>query len=256
VQIDGFTFVAQIINFVILLVLLRLTLYKPILNVMNQREEYLKTQLRDAETQREQTSKEARALRAEQQQLDDQREDLIAQAKTDADEQRRDLEEQARQHVSEVRARWLEDVKREQREFFQELQRNTASEVVSIARQTLSSLAGIELERQIIARFVEQLNAMSDEDRQALQHDPQDQATPLVIRSVFALKETDQARIEQALDTDVPIQFEQADHLICGIELKTPRYEISWSVDAYLDTLNAQITEAFSEISHDTQTEH
>ena len=48
-SIDLFTFIVQIINFLLLLFLLSKFLYKPIINTINERKKYIKTSIEDAE---------------------------------------------------------------------------------------------------------------------------------------------------------------------------------------------------------------
>ncbi len=49
-KIDWFTLIAQVINFLILVWLLRRFLYKPILKAVDEREKKIASQLKDAET--------------------------------------------------------------------------------------------------------------------------------------------------------------------------------------------------------------
>lgn len=250
-EIDGFTFVAQIINFVILLVLLRLTLYKPIIRVMNEREERIKARLRDAEHTQKQAEADAQALRAERRELDEHRSELMAQARRDADAHRRELEGQAREQVEAARAAWLEEIDREKQTFFQELQQRAASEVLAIARQTLTDLASAELEHHIVNRFVEQLDTMSNDEREALRQDLRAVKEPVVLRSAFEIDPGALTRVREALGDGLDMRVEQTPELICGVTLKTPRYEIAWSVDSYLKALEAQVGEAFSDTTRE-----
>ena len=79
-EIEWFTFAAQIINFVILVALLKRFLYGPVLRMMDQREQRIAERMNDAERTRREADEEAEQLRRQQQQLEHQRETLLVQA--------------------------------------------------------------------------------------------------------------------------------------------------------------------------------
>lgn len=60
-QIDYFTFAAQIINFLVLVFLLRHFLYRPVIRSMKEREQKISDQLKDAEEKRIQADQLAEA---------------------------------------------------------------------------------------------------------------------------------------------------------------------------------------------------
>ena len=57
-KINWFTVIAQVINFLILVWLLKKFLYKPILNAVNDREKKISDELKDAASQKEAAQKE------------------------------------------------------------------------------------------------------------------------------------------------------------------------------------------------------
>ncbi|MEZ4640979.1 MAG: hypothetical protein R2856_39490 [Caldilineaceae bacterium] len=63
--IDWFTVIAQIINFVVLLLLLRRFLYGPIIRAMDEREHHIAEELAAAECKQQQAEQEARHYRQE-----------------------------------------------------------------------------------------------------------------------------------------------------------------------------------------------
>lgn len=79
-MIDWFTVVAQIINFLILVALLKYFLYGRIVAAMTQRQEEISARWEEARQQREAAAKELEAARDRNRQLDQQREALLANA--------------------------------------------------------------------------------------------------------------------------------------------------------------------------------
>jgi F-type H+-transporting ATPase subunit b len=61
--IDWFTVIAQIINFLILVYLLKRFLYKPILNAIDEREKRIASQLEDAAKQKAEAIRKKKSIR-------------------------------------------------------------------------------------------------------------------------------------------------------------------------------------------------
>ena len=81
---DWFTLVAQLVNFLILAWLLKRFLYKPILNTIDQREKHIAAQISDAESRKTEALKELENLRVQNEQLEQQRQELMNKAIADA----------------------------------------------------------------------------------------------------------------------------------------------------------------------------
>ncbi len=79
-QIDYFTIVAQIINFLVLVFLLRHFLYRPVIKAMDEREQKMVSRLKDAEQKREEAEAEAESFRQMKQELEDKRQEMLTKA--------------------------------------------------------------------------------------------------------------------------------------------------------------------------------
>ena len=89
------TYVFQIINFIIFLVILHFLLYKPVRRIVRERKEEMEAELRDAEKKRAEAEKmraETEKLAAE---LEEKRDGIIKDARERAEEQRKELLKQA-----------------------------------------------------------------------------------------------------------------------------------------------------------------
>ena len=102
-SIDWFTFFAQIINFLILVVLLRWFLYEPIVHAMQQREERIADQLDRAKQERSEAETLAERYRSDQRKLDEQREKLLKEARKEAQQQREQWNKESRRSQPETR---------------------------------------------------------------------------------------------------------------------------------------------------------
>jgi len=193
--IDWFTVVAQIVNFLILVALLRYFLYDRILAAMDRREQKIAERWSGAERRARQANEEAESLRRQQRELDAKRESVLNDVKQDAARRRDDLIGQARREVDELRTRWIDSVKREQQTFLDELRKRTAEGACAIARQALITLADAELERQIVHAFLTKLASLDDHQRDQLRNTIQDSDHRTTIRSAFDLPDDLRERI-------------------------------------------------------------
>jgi F-type H+-transporting ATPase subunit b len=113
----------------------------------------------------------------------------------------------------------------------------------------LQDLADAELEAQIMSRFIEQLKLMSEEEQQTLQDEVHASGEPVIVRSAFEVASPMRQHIQEALGKDFAVEYKLTPELICGIELKTPRYEIAWSVRSYMDALENNLAQVFDEVT-------
>ncbi|MFW6083626.1 MAG: F0F1 ATP synthase subunit B, partial [Gemmatimonadota bacterium] len=98
-QIDWFTFVAQVLNFLILVLLLRRFLYRPVLRVIEEREEGIRSRVREAEEDREGARRAAAAAREREAEIESERKERLRAVETDVAAIRRELLEEAREEA-------------------------------------------------------------------------------------------------------------------------------------------------------------
>lgn len=249
--IDWFTVAAQIVNFLILVALLKYFLYGRIIKVMDEREQKIASRLEAADQQKLEAEEEAVWYRQKQQELEAKRAELLAQAKEDATAQRQELFNQARDDVEKLQVRWHEALQHEKTAFLHDLRQRVGQQVYATARRALRDLAHTDLEQQIIAAFLEQLQTLEEDVWEAMFASHQESPQPLVIHSAFDLPQETRQRLHNVLREHlgdaVEIRFETAPEVMCGIELQTNGQKIAWSLEHYLGALEESLAAAFEE---------
>ncbi|MFO7320258.1 MAG: F0F1 ATP synthase subunit delta [Chloroflexota bacterium] len=245
-QIDWFTFVVQIINFIILLVLLRLFLYKPVIRVMDERERLISQRLHAAEEARQTAENEANAVREEKQRLQREREALQAQARQEVEKERKAALERVRREAEEMRLRWQRTVAQEKENFLRDLRRRTSALVFTVVRQTLAEMADAELEDRMVRRFIEHLRQLDDDERHAMIAELQ-RAHNAVVTSAFPLPDDAQQRLNQTIAEtllpEVNVTFMTDPELVAGIELRAHGRVLQWSLGSYLAEVEQTVAE-------------
>lgn len=249
--IDWFTVLAQIVNFLILVGLLKYFLYGRILSAIEERERKISTQVQEAEARSKDAEQEAASYRQKSQELEKRKEELLNQAKHEADVQRAADLQRIREEVNTIRRRWHETIAQEKTAFLQHVRRCTVAQVYEIARRALQDLANEELERHFVKIFLERVEQWSSENWDALRESIGDSQNPIVVQSAFALPQATQQQITQVfwerLRRNIPMTFETVPDLVCGIEVRTIGHTMAWRLESYLQSLEEHLSRVMDE---------
>ncbi len=244
--VDWFTTTAQIVNFLILVWLLKRFLYKPILRAMDERERRMATALEDAETEKKNAENERLSFEKKSKELAQEKERVLKNAAQEAEEERKRMISVAREEVAGLGARWRDAIDHEKQAFLDELSGRIRNEVFAISRQVFSDLAGANLETYIAERFIERLKLLEPSEKERLPASLGN-SSRAVITSAFELSESSRRHIEEALKQNLgfapEIQFLTAPELIAGIELSTNGRKIGWNIQEYLSSLEKKLEE-------------
>ena len=244
--IDWFTVIAQVVNFLILVFLLKRFLYKPILNAIDEREKRIATELEEAAKQQSEAQGEHQKYQQLHDDLTQKKEALLATAQKDAEAERQRLTEAARKESDELRTRLQESLQTEQSNLSKDLKGRAQREVFDIARKVLTDLAGTSLEAQITGVFIEKIAAMDKEEKAQLLAALKPTGQPITVSSAFELAADQQAKIKSAvaklLGEETELQFRTAPDEVGGIELSANSFKIAWTIAEYLGALEKRIT--------------
>lgn len=256
---DAFTFVAQIINFIILVLLLRHFLYKRIVKVMDEREQNIKNRIEEAEQKKEEAEEEKKNYSQKKQELDEKKEDMISRAQKEAEEKKKGLVEKARQDVEQTRKRWRESLNRQKKMFLDDLQRRTGEEVFAVARKVLRDLADEDLEKHIAETFLRRIRNLKDEEKERLKESLKEADQKAVILSRFKMPESFRRKAEktvkEVLGKNTRLSFKSAEDLIGGVELEAGDRKTAWGIDIYLGELEEKMSEIFEQKFSEEKTE-
>ena len=237
--IDWFTVVAQIVNFLVLVALLKHFLWGRLTRAIDEREARVAGELAKAEEKNKEAERQAEHLRLRSLEQDRTRDELLLQARKDAQEQRAKLVEEARNSVHEMERRWHEDLDRERRAFFAELRARTTTEVLAIIRRAVADLSSSDLQQATVQVFLYKLNSLDNAEVNKLGTKKQ------VVRSAMDLpletRREVQAILQARLGACPELIFERDPTMSWGIELRGNGQKIGWTPDSYLDSLEENL---------------
>jgi F-type H+-transporting ATPase subunit b len=244
-KINWFTVIAQAINFVVLVWLLKRFLYKPILKAIDEREKKIASQLKEAEDKKSVAEKEQDDFRKKNEDFDRLKKGLMDKAVADSNAERDKLTEGVKKDAVILRAGLEKSIQDQQESQNDEIAQKTAQAVFSITRKALTEIASASLEEQTVNTFIRRLDAAKDEEKKQFTDAFRSNANTILIRSAFDLPPKQQEDLSNAVDKVLGdksrLQFATTPELISGIELTTNGYKLAWSFSEYLHSLEQSI---------------
>ncbi|WP_020680878.1 F0F1 ATP synthase subunit delta [Marinobacterium rhizophilum] len=245
--INWFTVGAQLLNFLILVWLMKRFLYRPILDAIDAREKRIAAELAGAAAKQAEAEQARDELRRKDESFDQQRATLLSQAVDAAQEERQRLLEEARKAADSLSVKRREALSQEQQHLSDELARRTRDEVFAIVRKALADLAGIGLEARMSEVFVQRLRDLDSATRDHLVSSLTPGSDPVLVRSAFDLPPPQRSAIQAALEdlfaAEIQVRFETAPQLINGIELSVNGRKLGWSITDYLAAMEKSVGE-------------
>lgn len=243
---DLTTLLFQLANFALLVVLLRLFLYRPVLEVMDQRAEATAAPLREARRLVEEAEQEREALRLERAAYERDSTERLAALEREMERRRQQRLDELEREVQAKRSAAMESIDRAVERATERLTASLANLVVAEVRHSLSELAGADLDEAVWARFEQRLRDLSDEERAALAAGAR--ATGVRVITPRPLPDKLEERVRQSLTSllgaEHPLPAERVtfavdDELILGIALEAGGLRIDGTASARLEALEA-----------------
>jgi F-type H+-transporting ATPase subunit b len=243
VLIDWFTVGAQIVNFIILIYLLKRFLYKPILRAMDERERKIARRLQEAEEKRRKAEADAGELERQRLELEENREKMQAEAKKEIEQWREEAMEKARQEVEKTRTSWHENLEREKDDFIRSMKNVLSRQVFRAAAKALQDLADARLEAKLVDRFREKFAEAAKGD------DGKRMGDRLQVRSGFALNKEQQQAVSDAANeflAGAEVEFDVEPEMGYGILITGNSRKFEWSLGRYMEEMEKDILGAMS----------
>jgi F-type H+-transporting ATPase subunit b len=250
-KIDWFTVIAQIINFLILVWLLKRFLYKPILNAVDAREKKISDQLLDAENKVADAKKKEEAFSKKNEDFDNQKKELMDKAVAETEVKKTKLLEEATTAAKTFRTNMEKASKEKQENEVREIAQKTQQEVFTMTRKALTDIASVGLEEQAVDTFIKRMKDLKKEEMKQFNEAFKSNTNVIMVRSAFELPVKQQHHVSSAVDEilgeKAKLQFKKDPGIISGIELSTNGYKLAWSFSEYINALEKSISETKKE---------
>jgi len=254
--IDWYTIIFQIINFMVLVFLLRLFLYKPIIKAMDERENTIIEREKEAGRRESEAEERVNNFNQKSEELENRKTEILEKAQAEAEEKKQQLLNEARQEVDQTRQRWADSFEKEKESFIIELKRRIGQQAGTLARQCLKDLADSKLEEIAGKHFLQKVEKLPTEESKRLSAALDKGDAKIVVKSAFELNDNYGDLLQQALKKTLPAQSKQLTFtyrkepdLICGLELETGGYLLSWNVESYIGKVEEEILKEFEQLA-------
>jgi F-type H+-transporting ATPase subunit b len=248
VLIDPFTVGVQIVNFLILVWILRRVLYGPITRAMAAREARIREELDKASRLRAEADAEGQRYRELTAAFESERTSRLADARGELETWRQEHMQAARQEVEGLRQRWQQALDQEKDAFNADLRQRAGREVLAVARRALHDLADSGLEARVIDGFLARLARLGPDDRAQLVAAAR-RDDGVSVRTAYPLEPPDEARLREgiaaALGEEITLRFDRSPDLVSGVELRAGGIKVTWALGDYLESLEEAMAGTF-----------
>ena len=236
--IDWFTVLAQIVNFLILIFLLKRFLYGPVTKAMEKRRKKIATAIEAADNAEKKAKQHSEDLAREKQNFLDAKEQKLTEVRKEIRKKQDKSLKKARLEVENLRQTWMDQFSEDKAAFLHKLKAEITSQVMSIGEKVLRDLANEKLERQIITVFLKKISKDDFFQSQTI-------SGKLLIQSGFKLDNEQSEFIRKQLSEYFQgaqtIQFQVIDEIGIGIRIKAGDRKVEWNLANYLDGLEKEI---------------
>ena len=247
--IDWFTVGAQVLNFVVLVWLLKRFLYKPVLKAIDAREKRITAESSAADAKAAQAQTTGEELARKIQVFDAERSALLAKAREEAQDDRARLLKVAQKDIDNLQLQRAAAMQNEKTSLEGAIKHLAAAEVYAVARKALADLASSSLEERMIETFTRRLKAMEPEAAAAFRVALADAPEGGIVRTGFDLPAQARTTLQNALNETfsaaIKIQFITDTSIICGVEATVKGQRVAWSIADYLSSLAQQVDALF-----------
>ncbi len=243
--IDWFTVGAQIVNFLLLVWLLKRYLYRPILAAIDAREKELATRREAAAGEQTRATKEHEEWQSRHQLLESQQAGLLETARQAAAAERENLLKQAEAEAEQLRSVRLAAVTEQVAAYQEDLIDLTRREIAAAVRKIIRDLACSELEQAAMQVFLRRLH--DDPTPAAADAGPGGSTSLMRLRTAVALPEPERLAVEKQIQahfkTSAALVCETAADLGLGMELTFRNRKVAWTLDEYMTSFKAHLSE-------------
>ncbi len=222
-ELNWSTFILEIINFLVLVWILKHFLYRPVLDVIARRRAGIEKTLQDAEAHHEEAEKlrqqyEGRLGEWEQERQQARSkltEDIEAERTTKLSQLQTELElQQEKARVAEARR---------QSDSMRKMEETALEQGARFATRLLQHAAGPDTEARLIEMLLDDIKQLPDERMTALRNNVEQLPESIIVTTAYPLSGQQRQSIEQAVNkitrSDIPIEFQQNKNLLAGVRI-------------------------------------
>ena len=240
VLIDPFTVFVQVLNFIILILILKRFLFGPITRAIAAREQKIATALHEARENDAHARKKLEEIQARTIELTAGEAELLRKARERADTLEKNLIHEAKATARTKQEQLSHALDKEKIQRLNDLQRELAGHVYKATDQALRDLAGPSLQTRIVECFLDKLDhEINGEEKEFIAAFRPDSSLTVTTADTLnnQAKERLTTLLAQKFSFQGTIDFEMDQELVAGMVISGNGRKIAWTIEKYLKDL-------------------
>jgi len=221
VELNWSTFILEIINFLVLVWILQRFLYKPVLDMITRRRGQIEQSLQEAKNDRREAERLQHLYEGRLSDWEQEKQAARKSLERDLDEERTRRLDELKFELNQERQKAQVVAQREQEEQTRRLEQRAIALAAGFGSRLLTRIAGPELERQLVAAALHDLQTLPDDQREKLRQGWRAESGPLTVTTAYALDERLRSALEntigQLVGRPVSYNYQQDRALIAGL---------------------------------------
>ncbi|MBV1757337.1 MAG: hypothetical protein KMY55_05770 [Dethiosulfatibacter sp.] len=234
-NINWFEIIVQIINFFILLFILQKLFYKPVIKVMEERQQGIRDIRDEADLKKKEADELIQEYRSNLKTFEENKAEEMNKAIKEADEKKEKIIESYMKEADAKRESYINEVKEEKEYFLHELRSTLGKSSIIIASKILKTISEEDLTEKIFEVFIKKIESL---EKEKLEEEIKLDGEKIILISSVALSEEQKNRFKNAisekLDFSIEIDYEIDEHLIMGFELNLESLTVHTNIENYL----------------------
>jgi F-type H+-transporting ATPase subunit b len=247
VELNWTTFVLEVINFLVLVWILKHFLYKPVLDVIARRRAGIEKTLADAKTHHEEAEKLQQQYEGRLADWEQERQQARNKLAEEIEAERANKLTKLQAELEQQREKTRVAEARRQADAMRNIEETALEQGARFATRLLEQAAGPETETRLIELAIDELKHLPDDRVAALRNSFAQTEEVIMVVTAYPLADQQRQSLEQVLikiaSPDIPLRFEENSELVAGIRITIG----AWILGANLQDELA----GFRELAHD-----
>jgi len=244
-NINWFTIFAQIFNFLLLLFILKVLLYKPIFRFMKERRESINNKIKDAEDKIKDGEKKQEEYNQKIELFEKEKKKRTEKFLSDLNKQKESTLEKMKMEISQEREKVKKQLSANNKKIIEDVNRILSQKFIQFAEKIFGSLADKELEEKMVNLFIDKLKTLTKKTIFEFNRAVAKNDGIINVATAFDLSKKNAKVLKNAVGK-VKIKFKKMKFdtnpdLIIGVEMKAGNSYVVWNAKDILGDLETDL---------------
>lgn len=233
-EINWSTFVFEIINFIVLVWILKRFLYQPVLDMISRRRQAIDSEMALARQQQIEANTLKEQYEHRLSDWEQERRQAMNKLKTEIEDIRHKQMEKLKLELADQEEKSRVARERQDTQFRREINQRALHQGAEFASRLLAEAAGPELESRLIELLLEELKALPDDIVKSLASHWETEPDHTLVSSAFPLAGNTQRQLQAALQQltgkAIPVEYKQDETLLAGLSISVGSFLLQLNI--------------------------